>query len=222
MPRTDLMDPDGENRALRSFLRFYLNPGITVGGMREEMESSGWEGCWPEWVTASHADTTLTKAGAQLWIRHLLSLEEGTLDEARYRNMREHAVIVAEGLTGRVTVNYRLPTDYRDYASAAKLLDVCVDAARANGWPAPVSALAVPEDKFAALMESYDAEARVEHVASIRELLSNGVAANRMVKLRPADSALLTEILDSAATRAGVDCPECGLGAEHDPGCQRK
>ena len=75
MKRTDLIDTDGENKAIRSFLRFYLEPGITIGNMRDNMAMSGWEGCWPASIGAAHADSTLTKGGTQLWLRHLFSLE---------------------------------------------------------------------------------------------------------------------------------------------------
>lgn len=75
MQRTDLIDTDGENKAIRSFLRFYLEPGITIGNMRDNMAMSGWEGCWPASIGAAHADSTLTKGGTQLWLRHLFSLE---------------------------------------------------------------------------------------------------------------------------------------------------
>jgi hypothetical protein len=73
----DLMDEDGENRAIRSFLMQYQTPGITTVAMRRHMELSGWEGCWPTWVAEARAGDHLTKAGAQLWIRHLIQLEVG-------------------------------------------------------------------------------------------------------------------------------------------------
>ena len=76
MPRTDLMDEDGENRALRSFLIQYSVPGLTVGMMRQHMASSGWSAAYcPQFVENGHHDRHLTKASAQIWIRHLLSME---------------------------------------------------------------------------------------------------------------------------------------------------
>lgn len=72
----DLMrDEDGENRALRSFLLQWGLPGLTVDNMKRHMEMSGWQNMWPKWVDVVHPKEHLTKAGAQLWIRHILSLE---------------------------------------------------------------------------------------------------------------------------------------------------
>jgi hypothetical protein len=71
----DVIDDEGENRAVRTFLMQYGLPGLTVGAMRNHMSRSGWEGCWPEWVAEAHAGTHLTKAGAQLWLRFLFNLE---------------------------------------------------------------------------------------------------------------------------------------------------
>ena len=75
MPR-DLIDTDGENRAVRSFLMLYGQPGLTVGAMRKHLIALGFPH-WPEWVEfggpgdAAH----LTKGGAQHWLRHLFALE---------------------------------------------------------------------------------------------------------------------------------------------------
>lgn len=73
--RTDLLDDEGENRILRAFLIAYQNPSTTTGAMRSHLKMSGWDDCWPDWAAAAHKDAHLTKAGAQLWIRHLLALE---------------------------------------------------------------------------------------------------------------------------------------------------
>lgn len=75
MQRHDLIDTDGENKAIRSFLRFYLKPGISIGEMRDNMEMAGWEGCWPESIGAADWYSTLTKLETQAWLRHLFSLE---------------------------------------------------------------------------------------------------------------------------------------------------
>ncbi len=67
---------DGENRAVRSFLALYSNPGsITVCRMKNHMAESGWDKCWPEWVDEKEAQGTLTKSGAGDWLRYLFSLE---------------------------------------------------------------------------------------------------------------------------------------------------
>lgn len=70
-----LLDEDGENRAVRTFLMQWGYPGLTVGAMRDHMRRSGWDNCWPTWVAASHQQSHLTKAGAQIWLRHLFNLE---------------------------------------------------------------------------------------------------------------------------------------------------
>lgn len=75
MQRTDLIDTDGENKAIRSFLRFCLNPSISIGEMRDNMAMSGWEGCWPDSIGAADWNSTLTKFETQAWLRHLFSLE---------------------------------------------------------------------------------------------------------------------------------------------------
>lgn len=74
-----LVDNDGENIALRSFLRHYGGMRApTIGEMRDNMELSGWVGCWPDFVIDAVDRTPLTEACAQQWIRHILQLERGT------------------------------------------------------------------------------------------------------------------------------------------------
>lgn len=77
MSRSDLLDEDGENRALRSFLMQYGLPGLTVAAMAQHMRRSGWESeYWPTFARqVDNAGQHLTKAGAQIWIRHLLAME---------------------------------------------------------------------------------------------------------------------------------------------------
>lgn len=70
----DLMDDEGENQAVRTFLKFYGSPGLTVGGMALNMSMCGFP-LWPEWVGKEPASAHLTKAGAQLWLRYLFALE---------------------------------------------------------------------------------------------------------------------------------------------------
>ena len=66
---------DGENMAVRCFLMFYgSNPTLTLGQMRFNMQHSGYP-YYPEWVESAK-DETMTKAGAQLWLRYLFSLEK--------------------------------------------------------------------------------------------------------------------------------------------------
>lgn len=74
----DLLDDDGENRAVRSFLLCYgMSDGKrTIGAMKYHMEMSGWDN-HPDFVafTSLH-DAHLTKAEAQAWLRHLFALEK--------------------------------------------------------------------------------------------------------------------------------------------------
>lgn len=72
--RDDLMK-DGENRAVRTFLLFYggnRGGALTTDAMRTNLELAGWENCWPDWAKRNQ---TLTKSGAQDWIRFLFALE---------------------------------------------------------------------------------------------------------------------------------------------------
>lgn len=68
-----LLDDEGENRALRCFLMQYGVAGLTVGAMKTHLRRCGFP-LWPAWAESQEGQH-LTKAGAQLWIRHLLSLE---------------------------------------------------------------------------------------------------------------------------------------------------
>lgn len=80
MTRTDLLDTDGENQAVRCFLLLYGGAygGCTVLQMRSHLKSTGWDACWPAWVEKEHHESHLTKGGAQDWLRHLFALEEKT------------------------------------------------------------------------------------------------------------------------------------------------
>jgi hypothetical protein len=73
-PAAPVQDAEGENRAVRSFLLLYGQRGVTVGGMKRHMGMSGFKS-WPAWVDTEPEGAHLTKAGAQLWIRHLFALE---------------------------------------------------------------------------------------------------------------------------------------------------
>lgn len=76
----ELLDIDGENLAVRSFLMQYsCDRSITVGAMLAHMNRSGWRGFAPAFALEVRPETHLTKAGAQIWIRHLISLEPAAL-----------------------------------------------------------------------------------------------------------------------------------------------
>ena len=80
MPETvaprDLLDDDGENRAVRSFLLAYGGTGIDAAVMKRHMANSGYPES-PEWVESSPG--WLTKAGAQIWLRMLFGMEGAAL-----------------------------------------------------------------------------------------------------------------------------------------------
>lgn len=80
MSERELLDDDGENRAVRCFLSMYgcMN-SPSVKSMKIHLEHSGFNDCWPAWVTDPANAGHLTKGGAQHWLRHLFALEEGWL-----------------------------------------------------------------------------------------------------------------------------------------------
>lgn len=69
-----VQDAEGENKAVRCFLMIYGQAGLTVGQMKKHMAMCGFKS-WPSWVDTEPDGAHLTKAGAQLWIRHLFALE---------------------------------------------------------------------------------------------------------------------------------------------------
>lgn len=71
----EMVDDEGENKAVRMFLALYGGAcGVTVEQMRKHLKMAGFDGAWPEWANSNNGH--LTKAGAQLWIRHLFALEQ--------------------------------------------------------------------------------------------------------------------------------------------------
>lgn len=72
----ELLDADGENRAVRSFLMLYGGQhGISVESMKAHMKMCGLPH-WPEWADKEPTSAHLTKGGAQDWLRHLFALEQ--------------------------------------------------------------------------------------------------------------------------------------------------
>lgn len=70
-----LLDEEGENQAVRTFLMLYgCCQSPSVKQMREHLSASGYNKCWPDW--ANTYDHHLTKAGAQSWLRYLFGLEK--------------------------------------------------------------------------------------------------------------------------------------------------
>mgnify|MGYP003442956767 CR=1 FL=1 len=74
MADRELLDDDGENRAVRTFLMLYGTPGLTSTKMRDHMRASGFKDHSPDWV--DQAPWHLTKGGAQHWLRLLFALEK--------------------------------------------------------------------------------------------------------------------------------------------------
>ena len=72
-----LVDEEGENQAVRCFLMVYGQPGLTVWQMVAHMRRCGYDTTTPEWPRTTEI-RHLTKAGAQMWLRHLFSLENST------------------------------------------------------------------------------------------------------------------------------------------------
>lgn len=70
----ELLDEEGENLAVRAFLLMYGAQSISVKQMQRHMQLSGYNH-WPDWVPARQEGEHLSKAGAQLWLRHLFALE---------------------------------------------------------------------------------------------------------------------------------------------------
>jgi hypothetical protein len=74
--RGDLIDPDGENMAVRWFLAAYgATPGLTIGRMKQHLFRLGLP-YWPDWADVPGSyNEHLNKAAAQAWLRYLFSLE---------------------------------------------------------------------------------------------------------------------------------------------------
>ena len=81
MSKMILIDDEGENQAVRMFLTLYGGAcGVTSEQMRKHLTMAGFDGAWPEWANSNNGH--LTKAGAQLWIRHLFALEQPAQQES--------------------------------------------------------------------------------------------------------------------------------------------
>jgi len=73
--RDELIDTDGENLAVRWFLAAYGGGVNTIHRMAIHMQQCGFGWTHPDWVIPHTPGETLTKGGAQSWLRHLFSLE---------------------------------------------------------------------------------------------------------------------------------------------------
>lgn len=68
----NLIDSNGENQAVREFLKEFQCGLSTVESMKEHLRASGFPH-WPDWVDNAHG--SITKSGAQSWLRYLFELE---------------------------------------------------------------------------------------------------------------------------------------------------
>lgn len=96
-----LIDADGENLAVRSFLLGYTDERCrSRSRMKMHMLLCGYP-YWPEWVE-DEPDSHLTKLGAQNWLRYLFALaEEDTTsllasERERCRRVAEAELAAAE------------------------------------------------------------------------------------------------------------------------------
>jgi hypothetical protein len=72
---------DKEHVAVRMFLMYYATGECpVVGDMRENMENVGYRN-HPDWVVQAPYTQTLTKAGAQSWIKFLLTAYPEDVEE---------------------------------------------------------------------------------------------------------------------------------------------
>jgi hypothetical protein len=131
-PAPARVDPEGENRAVRSFLMLYGQPGLTVGQMKKHLSACGFK-LWPSWVETEPDGAHLTKSGAQFWIRYLFALEATTpatyakedLDSAFSAGFAEgerSAIKAQEGMEPAAVVITR---EYEDGSPAGHCLEWC-------------------------------------------------------------------------------------------------
>lgn len=94
-----LMD-EGENMAVRMFLLLYKGQqNVTGRQMQDHLKRSGFP-YWPAWVETEAGSTEITKAGAQLWLRHLFNMELTLIDllpVAEIRAFPNERVAIIEG-----------------------------------------------------------------------------------------------------------------------------
>lgn len=121
------MDTDGENLALRIFLLHYQNPGVTIAAMRNALRRTGFDGCWPDFVENAVEFATLTKGGAQVWIRYLISLEPKQSKEIKLVlefSAEKAQGLIAETLGSIDAASFMRPSDKANYIIIDK--DYCV------------------------------------------------------------------------------------------------
>jgi hypothetical protein len=126
--KRDLLDDDGENRAVRSFLMLYGGANPKIGQMRDHLAMSGFDGCWPDWVLQAFPSDHLTKGGAQSWIRHLFSLEADSAEQVSEREALAKINEIRNSIIGLQKLNW---------SEHVYPLVAALDAAGYEGMPYP-------------------------------------------------------------------------------------
>lgn len=130
----DLVDEEGENRAVRTFLMQYsCDRSVTVGAMLAHMNMSGWRGTAPDFALNVRPETHLTKAGAQLWLRQLFSLEGGNTNQVGCERDDGLLNIHAESETCEVCSAPAAGTE-KDAVSAIQKLENPYSANKGPNW----------------------------------------------------------------------------------------
>jgi hypothetical protein len=121
----EMVDDEGENQAVRMFLALYGGQyGITAEQMRKHLKMAGFDNAWPEWANSHNGH--LTKAGAQLWIRHLFALAEQPAQQKPVNLRRgdilrcietdELCTVWATSITGKTLVKWSA-NNFGDYTA---------------------------------------------------------------------------------------------------------
>ena len=111
----EMVDDEGENQAVRMFLALYGGAcGVTSEQMRKHLTMAGFDGAWPEWANSNNGH--LTKAGAQLWIRHLFALEQPVQQEPVAFSQFLSDVVTAAGLLSHGKTDKSLAARISEFA----------------------------------------------------------------------------------------------------------
>jgi hypothetical protein len=184
-------DAEGENKAVRSFLMLYGQPGLTVGQMKKHMARSGFTS-WPEWVETEPHGAHLTKAGAQLWIRHLFALEVATPAAP----VQDLPFGVGGGLVAIKTLLSRDPCIHAN--TAIEMIDAILK-------EHPAAQPAVQEGRDWSLLEATQESLR-EHMAEINRLQKEIIEQCRIIAMgAEREDALRAEIKRLKTAQPGVE-----------------
>jgi hypothetical protein len=220
MTERKLLDDEGENRAVRSFLMVYGSPGITVGGMKRHMERCG-APYWPSWVEQQDPAMHLTKAGAQLWLRHLFSLETPAADLEKWLAEGETIHRGRDPATGEV-LRVDPPTDsvapmHQDLADTIAAIFAAVGYTEeyARQWPKEKASVT-----FKRWFDEQIAAAGV--LAPLDKLSRCSMGCGPFGQCKAAMHGVPSECVGNAGVQEGFACPICGQpNAQHHPTCPR-